>query len=161
MNTVVDNDAAKFRRVMGRFATGVTVVTYERENEPAGMTANAFLSVSLEPQLILVSIKNQARFCQHVNVGDCYGVNFLAEHQEHISGHFAGRAVEGLNVAMDSVQGVPIIAGSLAHIVARVVQIHAAGDHQLYIAEVIELVEAEQARPLLFFSGQYGKLQAA
>jgi flavin reductase (DIM6/NTAB) family NADH-FMN oxidoreductase RutF len=88
-------------------------------------------------------------------------VNFLTEQQEHISGHFAGRAVEGLDVAMNKVQGVPIIEGSLAHIVARVVQIHAAGDHQLYIAEVIELVEAAQARPLLFFSGQYGKLNAA
>jgi flavin reductase (DIM6/NTAB) family NADH-FMN oxidoreductase RutF len=155
------NDTAKFRRVMGRFATGVTVVTYERENEPAGMTANAFLSVSLEPQLILVSIKNESRFCKHIRQGDCYGVNFLTEQQEHISGHFAGRAVEGLNVAMNKVRGVPIIEGSLAHIVARVVQIHTAGDHQLYIAEVIELVEAEQARPLLFFSGQYGKLNAA
>ena len=88
-------DAKLLRSVMGQFATGVTVVTFVANGQPAGMTANAFMSVSLEPPLILISIRNASSFNQFVGEGVHFGVNFLAESQRWLSGHFGGRPEEG------------------------------------------------------------------
>ncbi|MBU9366708.1 flavin reductase family protein [Burkholderia multivorans] len=151
-------DSKKFRSVMGRFATGVTIVSYERDGEPAGMTANAFLSVSLTPQLILISVRSESRFCHAVKVGTRFCVNFLRKEQEVVSGHFGGRPHEGLDVPFQYEQGVPLIEGSLAHIVVRTHAIHEAGDHQLYVAEVEHIREDETAEPLLFYAGKYRQM---
>ncbi|BDB28669.1 flavin oxidoreductase [Cupriavidus sp. TA19] len=157
----VANDAARFRRVMGRFATGVTVVTWLRDGAPAGMTANAFMSVSLEPQLVLVSARNASRFCASVRAGDTFGINFLGEHQENVSAHFGGKATEGLGAMATHASGTPYLPESLAHLIVRVVDIHPAGDHRLYVAEVVALEESvagDDVNPLLFYSGRYGRL---
>ena len=154
------SDSAKFRSVMGRFATGVTIVSYDHDGEAAGMTANAFLSVSLSPQLILVSARNQSRFCQSVTHGTRFCVNFLRKEQQLVSGHFGGRPVDGLSVPFAYEQGIPFIEGSLAHVMVRTAAIHEAGDHQLYIAEVEHLQEDEEAEPLLFYRGKYRQMYA-
>lgn len=151
-------DSRKFRSVMGRFATGVTIVSYERDGVPTGMTANAFLSVSLSPQLILISARNESRFCQTVRIGTRFCVNFLSKEQEQVSGHFGGRPLEGLEVPFSYEQDVPVIGGSLAHIVVRTAAIHEAGDHQLYVAEVEQIREDEAAEPLLFYGGKYRRM---
>lgn len=161
MATNIAERAQQFRRVMGKFATGVTVITYMREGDAAGMTANAFLSVSIEPQLILVSARNASRFCASVAAGDTFGVNFLAEHQEDLSAHFGGRAVAGIDVPIGYEAGTPYIRDSLAHIVARVVDIHQAGDHKLFIGQAEHLVENEHANPLLFYRGKYARMASA
>ena len=154
-------DPAAFRAVMGHFATGVTVISYLRDGERAGMTVNAFLSVSLEPPLVLVSVRRLAQFTAHVKNGDCYGVNFLAERQQHLSAHFSGQPVPGLQVPfIEGRHGTPLIDGSLSQIVARVVDIHPAGDHLLYIAQVEQLRVGAEARPLIFFSGAYKRINA-
>lgn len=155
------DDMSRFRRVMGRFATGVTVVTWLRDGAPAGMTANAFMSVSLEPQLVLVSARNASRFCASVRAGDTFGVNFLGEHQQDVSAHFGGKATEGFGAMVTHASGTPYLPESLARIVVRVVDIHPAGDHKLYVAEVVALEESEAGEgvnPLLFYGGRYGRL---
>ena len=117
------SDAAlELRRTMGRFATGVTVITTELDGQVHGMTANAFMSVSLEPPLVLVSVDRRARMNRQLNVGSTYGVNVLAEGQMGLSDHFARRVVEGLDEpAFVAVRETPLIEGALAHVVARVV----------------------------------------
>lgn len=158
MGAVVD--PAQFRTVIGRFATGVTVVTYDREGQAAGMTANAFLSVSLDPALVLVSVRRESRFTKAVPVGGAYGVNFLGEDQEHLSRHFGGRPQKGLEEPFFQHLGTPLLSGSLAQLAATVVDVHPAGDHLLYIGEVKYLWYGPETRPLIFYSGRYKQIHA-
>lgn len=153
-------DPSLFRSAMGLFATGVTVISYDAGGEPAGMTANAFMSVSLDPPLVLVSVRRQSRFNDHVRKDSHYGVNFLAEEQQDISGHCGGRPVDGLTVPFTYDQAAPLIAGSLTHIVARVVDVYEAGDHLLYIGHVEYVRLGQQRKPLVFFSGKYKQIPA-
>lgn len=153
-------DAKLLRSVMGQFATGVTVVTFVADGEPAGMTANAFMSVSLDPPLILVSIRNASSFNQFVGEGVRYGINFLAEDQRWLSGHFGGRPEEGANLPFTYHEDTPLLDGSLVHLVARTVDVHPAGDHLLYIGEIEHVHIGSQRKPLLFFSGRYHQMHA-
>ncbi|NMM04087.1 flavin reductase family protein [Paraburkholderia sp. RP-4-7] len=153
-------DTKLYRSVMGLFATGVTVISYVVEGKPAGMTANAFMSVSMEPPLVLISVRKQSRFNDIVKVGVPYGVNFLAESQQPISAHFGGRWDETLQIPFVEKSGTPLIDGSLAHIVARTTAVHEAGDHLLYVGEIEYLQLGEQRKPLVFFSGKYKQVDA-
>lgn len=153
-------DTKLLRSVMGQFATGVTVVTFNADGEPAGMTANAFMSVSLEPPLILVSIRNASSFNRFVDVGVRYGVNFLAESQRWLSGHFGGRPEQGAELPFIDHEGTPLLDGSLVQLVVRTVDVHPAGDHLLYIGEIEHLRIGAQRKPLLFFSGRYHQMHA-
>jgi len=121
------------------------------------MTANAFMSISLDPPLVLVSVDLRARMHQHLGMGARYGVNVLSEQQEAVSHHFAGRPVDGLRLKFVWHGDMPLIEGCVAHVVARVVDVHLAGDHMLYIGHV-EYLDWWEKRPLLFFSGQYEQL---
>jgi flavin reductase (DIM6/NTAB) family NADH-FMN oxidoreductase RutF len=152
-------DPVQFRSALGRFASGVTVVTTQYENRTHGMTANAFVSVSLTPPLVLVSLDNRSYMHRIMPSVRRYGVSVLAENQERISNHFAGRTVEGLHVAFTSRNGMPLLEGAVAYFVVQVVEIHAAGDHTLYVGEV-EQFEARDERPLLFFAGRYQSLRS-
>src|ERR1041385_1586627 len=122
-------DSRQFRTALGRFATGVTIMTAEIDGHVPGMTANAFMSVSLEPPLIVVSIDNRAHMKTFLTVGSSFGVSVLSEDQERLSNHFAGRPVAGLNIGFVSPTGTPLMEGALAHLVAQIVQIIPAGDH--------------------------------
>jgi flavin reductase (DIM6/NTAB) family NADH-FMN oxidoreductase RutF len=153
-------DPQTFRSVMGRFATGVTVVSFMRDAIPAGITVNAFLSVSMDPPLVLVSVRTESSFTAHVRVGVCYGVNVLSESQESLAPHFSRRPMAGETVPFRYHHGTPLIDGSLAHLIARVVDVHPAGDHLLYIAAIEHLWHGTEARPLIFFSGKYKQIHA-
>ena len=102
-------DKNLLRACMGLFATGVTVVTYLADGKPTGMTANAFVSVSLDPPLILISVRANSRFNEWVRHGVRYGINFLAESQRPISMHFGGSPNEGLEVLFISEQETPLL----------------------------------------------------
>ena len=153
-------DPLKFRDVMGRFATGVVVVSFLRHGVPAGMTVNAFMSVSLKPPLVTVSVRRESSFNDHVGLGARYGVNILTEDQQHLGGHFANQAVRDPAVAFTMHDDTPLLENSLAHIIARVVDIHPAGDHLLYLAEVERLFVGAEAKPLIFFTGRYKQIAA-
>jgi len=120
-------DSRQFRATMGKFATGVTIVTTYHEGQSHGMTANSFLSVSLDPPLVLVSVATRARLHALLAPGCHYGVSVLADDQEALSRHFAGRPIEGLHIPFVWKHGVPLIDNALAHVVARVVDAHPAG----------------------------------
>jgi flavin reductase (DIM6/NTAB) family NADH-FMN oxidoreductase RutF len=153
-------DSRLFRDVMGRFATGVTVVSFLRDGAPAGMTVNAFMSVSLAPPLVLVSVRRESSFNDHVRVGSRYGVNILAEDQQGSCNEFAAPSPPDRPIEFSMHEGTPLLGNSLAHVVARVVDIHPAGDHLLYLAEVESLVLGEEAKPLIFFTGRYKQIDA-
>lgn len=153
-------DPVEFRNTLGRFATGVTVITVPQGEEVRGITVNAFMSVSLEPPLVLVSIDKKANTHALLAASERYGVSILSEQQEAMSNLFAGRPDESIEVHYEHVDGFPLIHGALAHLVCRKVEAHEAGDHTLYIGEVEHLSYQGDGKPLLYFGGRYGRLEA-
>jgi flavin reductase (DIM6/NTAB) family NADH-FMN oxidoreductase RutF len=134
------------------------VITTEHEGRPHGMTANAFVSVSLQPPLVLVSVDHRARMHRLLSITRRYGVSVLAEHQEAVSNHFAGRAVDGLHVPLVTRHNMPVLEDAVAHLVASVVEARVAGDHTLYLGHV-EYLDWTDERPLLFYAGTYHHLK--
>ncbi len=151
-------DPLDFRRALGRFASGITVITTKYEGDIHGMTANAFVSVSLDPPLVLVSVDNRAHMKEVLPESGKYGVSILSDKQEDMSQHFAGMPKEGVEVPFIEHGGVPLIEGSLAHLVCEVVEEHPAGDHTLYIGRV-EHLAYDDGTPLLFYTGTYRNLE--
>ncbi|MFK8794926.1 flavin reductase family protein [Planococcus plakortidis] len=149
-------DDRLFRDAMGKFATGVTVLTTENDGVPHGMTANGFMSVSLDPKLVVISIGHKAKFLEKVSASQKFAVNILSEEQEQYSRHFAGRPGDEA-VLFDTLQGLPVLNGVVAQIACEVVSTHIEGDHTLFIGKVLDL-KLEDKNPLLFFSGQYRQL---
>lgn len=143
-----------FRRVMSRFATGVTVITAEHDGEPRGMTANAFMSGSLEPPLCVVSIAKRAHMHEVMKAADHFGVNILAENQVEVSDRFAGRGKRALAVEFDRHGGVLVLADASARIACRKVAAHDCGDHTIFIGHIVGL-EADDRPPLLYHAGRY------
>jgi flavin reductase (DIM6/NTAB) family NADH-FMN oxidoreductase RutF len=148
-----------FRRTLGHFATGVTVITIEHEGHPRGMTANGFMSVSLDPPLVLVSVAQRARMHALLGLGTRYGVSVLSDDQEALSHHFAGRPNPNLTIRFVWHDGVPLLLGAVAHIAAEVVDVHPAGDHTLFIGRVRHLNRGT-GRALLFYAGLYGHMSS-
>ena len=158
METTSQISPRDFRAALGRFASGVTVVTIPDELSRAGVrgvTANAFLSVSLSPPLVLVSIDKKARAHASLLSAERYGVSILAEDQGALSNHFAGFDAS-VTPTFTELDGLALIGGAVAHLVCRIVDRHEAGDHTLFIGEVEVLAISDDA-PLLYFRGQYGK----
>lgn len=151
----VDRDL--FRNVMGRFATGVTVVTAEASGEIRGMTANAFLSASLEPPLCVVSVGLKAHMHGHLVEAGCFAVNILAADQEALAAHFAGRPDSGLSVSFETIDGVPTLARSHACLIADLETTHVSGDHTLFIGHV-RFMGIGEGEPLLYYRGRYAAL---
>jgi flavin reductase (DIM6/NTAB) family NADH-FMN oxidoreductase RutF len=150
-------DSGVFRRVMGRFATGVTVITVEHQGVMHGMTANAFMSGSLEPPLCVVSIAKRAHTHAMMLEARHFGVNFLAETQADVSEYFAGRRPVGLDVAVERIGPAVLLADACARIVAEIAARHDCGDHTIFIGHILHL-EADDRAPLLYHSGRYHSL---
>ena len=149
----------QFRNALGRFASGVTVVTPRYEEQTHGMTANAFVSVSLDPPLVLVSLDNRSYMHRVLPRVGRYGVSVLAENQEALSNHFAGLTVEGLEIRFTIRKDIPLLEGAVAYFVVQVIDAHPAGDHSLYVGRV-EHFESRDDKPLLFYAGRYQQLGA-
>jgi flavin reductase (DIM6/NTAB) family NADH-FMN oxidoreductase RutF len=152
--------ARELRQVMGRFATGVTVVTTTHPTHPDtihGMTANAFLSVSLRPPLVLVSL-GRCRMSEMLPRSGRYGVSVLASDQEHFAAHFAGQRASRVAPEFVWHKEIPLLEGALAQVGCRVVDVHAAGDHILWIGRVEHLGHRD-GEPLLFYAGRFGTLR--
>lgn len=152
-----------FRKVLGHFATGVTVVTMRRPSgQPWGFTVNAFSSVSLTPPLILVCVDHRAESFQAMNESSHFAVNFLTQEQEEIASRFASKLPDRFSgvPCSDGVHGSPLIAGCLGFIECKKVASHEHGDHNIIIGEVLE-AEAGGGNPLLFYRGSYAKIEAS
>jgi flavin reductase (DIM6/NTAB) family NADH-FMN oxidoreductase RutF len=153
-----DDPAAALRRTLGMFATGVTVITTLKGQQVHGMTANAFMSVSLDPPLVLVSIDRRTKMCGLLYEGSHYGVSVLCETQSALSDRFAGRAANGAaEPRFDLVRETPLVDGALAHFVARVERSYWGGDHSLFLGRV-EYARQHPGTPLLFHGGRYERL---
>jgi flavin reductase (DIM6/NTAB) family NADH-FMN oxidoreductase RutF len=158
---------ADFRRALGCFATGITVITLDYEGEVHGMTANAFTSVSLDPMLVLVCVDQRTRTHGHLHAKKRFGVNVLAESQRAISEYYArparthDRAAEEAGASFEHTKhGTPVLRGALAYLECRLHTAQDAGDHTIFIAEVEEVVVREGS-PLLYFQSGYREIGAA
>jgi flavin reductase len=151
--------AVAFRRTLGMFATGVTVLTARHGEQVHGMTANAFMSVSLRPPLVLVSVDRRAKMCDLLHEGRRFGVNVLEARQAGLSDRFAGRKHDDAEPLpqFDIVHETPLIDGALAHLVARVARSYWGGDHSLFLGHV-EYAKYGEGEPLLFHGGRYERL---
>jgi flavin reductase (DIM6/NTAB) family NADH-FMN oxidoreductase RutF len=153
-------DSTELRRVMGHFATGVTIITtLDVDGRPYGLTANALCSVSLAPPLLLVCIDKHAESHEAFERSGFFAINILGVGHEELSRRFA---VSGGDKFVDVAHnfgstGAPVLEDVLGTIECRVVGAHDAGDHTIYIGEV-EQLGASEGDPLLFFRGSYRRL---
>lgn len=150
-------DDKQFRTAMGKFATGVTVIATEVEGEVHGMTANAFMSVSLDPKLIVISVRKQASILAKLQSSQTFSVNILGEDQQEVSMIFAGQ-LKDKQVDFNRLDGKPVIPGAIAQIACEVSGEHIEGDHILFIGKVTDIYVEDKA-PLIYYNGKYGSLK--
>src|SRR3954469_25202469 len=150
-------DDRQFRTAMGKFATGVTVIATEVEGEGVhAMTANAFMSVSLDPKLVVISIGEKANILNKIKKSQIFTVNFLAADQQEVSMIFAGQ-IKDREVTFERLDGNPVIPGAIAQIACEVSAEYVEGDHTLFIGKVTD-IHLEDTEPLIFYSGRYRSL---
>jgi flavin reductase (DIM6/NTAB) family NADH-FMN oxidoreductase RutF len=155
----IDQDT--FRAVLGRFASGVTVLTArDAAGADHGMTVSAFCSVSLDPPLVLACVDRVARMHDLLLTRDAVGISILASHQEAVSRRFSeleSDRFDGLGYTRGE-SGVVLFDEALAHLECRVRDRHAAGDHTAFVCEV-DRVAIRPGRPLLYYRGGYTQLE--
>jgi len=152
-------DSKKFRNACGSFATGITIIGSELDNQIHGMTANGFMSVSLDPPLIVVSIGKNQKMHDIILRSGQYSVSVLSEHQKEISNHFAGQHNPKLKVDFEKKEGIPFLQQNSSYFLTQVVSTHSEGDHTLFVGKVVAFDVQEKETPLLFYKGQYRTLQ--
>jgi len=153
-------DLQELRRVMGHFATGVTVVTTkDGEDTPFGLTANAFASLSLDPPLALICVDKAAQCYSCFEGSKIFAINVLGEEQEEISRRFATKGAQKFNGIPwhKSESGLALLDGAISHIECKVVYSYDGGDHTIYVGEVLR-AKTTGERPLIFFRGKYHRL---
>jgi flavin reductase (DIM6/NTAB) family NADH-FMN oxidoreductase RutF len=146
-------DSRHLRRSVGQFVTGVTVVTYDLDGSPRGVTVNSFTSVSVDPPLILVSIARNARAASGLS-GSPLVVNVLAADQLELARHFAGQCQERLKIPWSRHHNPPRLRGAVAWIECRPYAEVEAGDHILFVARVMSHRTLSK-EPLLFHTGRF------
>ncbi|HEU5322547.1 MAG TPA: flavin reductase family protein [Methylomirabilota bacterium] len=154
-------DRDEFRAVMGRFATGVTIVTTRLGDELHGMTANAVSAVSLDPPLVLVCIDRSADSHDIVDASGIFALSILGREQYELSRRFAvkeGSAAHQLGGVPyhAGATGAPVIDGSLAYLDCRIVGRYPGGDHTIFVGEVVDAGRLDGGEPLVFYEGRYG-----
>jgi flavin reductase len=167
-------DTREQRRIMGKFATGVTVVGTNTQSGPStpatstsgtsangtwGMTANAVTSLSLDPPLVLVAVEKTGQTGPYLKQSGCFSLSILAADQEAISQRFAGKGPRDFSglATKTAVTGAPILRNCLGYVDCRVVEILPGGDHDIFIGEIVA-GEARDGAPLVFYAGKYGRL---
>jgi len=176
---VDDLDADTYRAVLRRFATGVAVVTTWDGDRPWGTTVNSFSSVSLRPPLVLVAFDRSRRIAPALRASGRYAVNILGEDQQALSDCFAGGPAPAPSPAhpggpapdrgelcgaawLTGPTGLPLLQSAIASLECTIVDVHPAGDHDLYIARVdAASAVGEQPMPLLYYSGRYLRIERA
>ena len=153
-----------FRSALGVFATGVTVITSRSAEHAYGMTANAFSSLSLDPPLVLVCVISGTTGAETIESNRSFAVNILGAQQEPISRYFSWRDRPHGAEAFDeiphreSTTGCPILEGVAGYLDCRLAAAHEAGDHVIYVGEVLALGYDPDVEPLLFHGGAYCKV---
>lgn len=157
-------DITLLRRTFGAFATGVTVVTVGGE-EPHGMTANSFTSVSLDPPLVLVCVDLNAIMHDALQRAGTFAVSVLNAEQEPVARHFAGRRPLGVEQfrTVDSTPGAlcgaPLIADAAAHFECKLWRMYDGGDHTIFIGRLLAMAGTADGDVLVFHRGRFGRLE--
>lgn len=159
--TLPDADSVLFRRLLSRFASGVTIVTArDPAGLPVGMTATSLTSVSLSPPLVSICVDNQADTHRALRAGGAFVINILAADQEALSRRFAvlpsAERYSGISHRF-SPEDIPILDGVLAHLECDFFAAHELGDHTLFVGRVTGGT-AGDGRPLLYYNGRYSGL---
>ena len=155
-------DSAEFRRVLGRFATGVTVVTTCQGARRAGITVNAFASVSLEPPLVLVCIERRNYAHDLIEQAGVFAINVLTAEQADVSRCFASHSEAKLArfcdvTTHDEVTGAPVFDHCAGFVDCRLEAVYPGGDHSIFVGRVVAL-GGDDVPPLLYYRGKYGQL---
>lgn len=143
-----------FRNTCGKFATGVTLITTSQVGNTAGITVNAFMSISLEPHLVAISINRGKKIREALIHNGKFAISVLARDQEKWSRHFGGTPQDGFTPAFTDFHGAQVVPGALAYFEASIVSQHEEGDHTLFIGQVNHH-SCSSGEPLLFFEGAY------
>ena len=157
-------DPKLFRSALGRFATGVTVVTVKNGSACRGMTANAFSSVSLDPPLVLVCVDQRAVSLDLIRRARRFAINFLAEEQKKLSDWFAGKGKDVPDQFAEipneiGENGSPILGGHIGALECDLHEEHKGGDHAIFVGRVTRVLLPEEVRaPLLFYASAYRKM---
>lgn len=152
-------DSKLQRRIMGCFATGVTVVTTLHDGAPWGMTANAVTSLSLDPPLVLVAVGLGSRTHGYLREAGFFAVNILSAQQESLSTSFAMDGTSGFAQLelKTAATGAPILVDALGYVDCRIADKLRGGDHDIYVGEILA-GEHRDDEPLVFFGGKYRRL---
>ncbi len=150
----------KFRKVLGSFATGVTIITLKCKDEIHGLTVNAFTSVSLEPPIILICIQKKGNSHACFSAYNRFVVNILSMEQEELAIRFADSDLLGPdrfnNLSFQSTeQGIPILDGTSGYLECRIVNEFDGGDHTIFFGELENAEEIEGKSPLLFYKSKF------
>jgi flavin reductase (DIM6/NTAB) family NADH-FMN oxidoreductase RutF len=155
-------DPDSFRSVLGRFASGITVITaLDSDGRDVGMTVSAFCSVSLHPPLVQACVDRAASMFDALQLAERFGVSVLASDQEALSRRFAAvessHRFDGIGYVRGE-NGVVLLDDALAHVECSVVSRFEAGDHMMFVGAV-DRATARDARPLLYYRGGYAQLE--
>ncbi|MDR7419543.1 MAG: flavin reductase family protein [Armatimonadota bacterium] len=159
--TTTGSDPRAYRRVMGLFATGVSVMAVNTDDGVLGMTANSVASVSLDPLLVLVCVDRRARIAAHLQIGRPFSLSFLRDDQEVLSRYFAGgwREFPTPEHRFAAWDGAPRLIGALAAVRCVIDRLHDGGDHWIVVGRVDGLFSDDgHHNPLIFFAGRYRRL---
>jgi 3-hydroxy-9,10-secoandrosta-1,3,5(10)-triene-9,17-dione monooxygenase reductase component len=159
--TVLVPDDARFRTVLGHFATGVTIITAIADGEPVGMAANSFTSLSLDPPFILFCVAHSSSTWPRIENAGTFAVNILGEEHEELSQLFAKRGADrfGSTPWRIGLSGAPVLEEAIAYLDCRFEAEYPGGDHKIIVGRVLDLDVREGARPLLFFRGSYQRMR--
>jgi 3-hydroxy-9,10-secoandrosta-1,3,5(10)-triene-9,17-dione monooxygenase reductase component len=156
-------NSRRFRDVLGRFCTGVTVVTSISNGEPVGMTCQSFSSVSLDPPLVLFCPAKSSRAWPQIQRAGSFCVNLLSHDQLELSNAFARKGADKFAGVSwrPSATGAPLLDGVLGWVDCTIYAVHEAGDHYVVIGRVMDLGVEEAPHPLLFYRGKYARTEAS
>jgi 3-hydroxy-9,10-secoandrosta-1,3,5(10)-triene-9,17-dione monooxygenase reductase component len=157
-----EQSSRRFREVLGRFCTGVTVVTSMSAGEPVGMTCQSFSSVSLDPPLVLFCPAKSSRAWPRMQRAGFFCVNLLSHDQLELSNGFAAKGSDKFAGVSwrPSATGAPLLDGVLGWVDCTIYAVHEAGDHYVVIGRVMDLGVEEAPHPLLFYRGRYARTEA-
>ena len=157
---VVTPDDRRFRDVFGHFATGVTIITAMDGDEPVGMAANSFTSLSLDPPLVLFCVAHTSSTWPRIEAAGVFAVNILGEGHEELCRLFAQKGADrfGSTPWRNGVSGSPVLEEAIAYIDCRFEAEYPGGDHKIVVGRVLDVDVRADARPLVFYKGTYGRI---
>ena len=154
-------DQARFREVLGHFATGITIVTATDEGDPVGFSCQSFAALSLDPPMVILAPAKSSTSWPRIARAGSFCVNILGEHQEAVCRAFAvsgGEKFDGVDWS-PGITGSPLIDGSLATVECTLGAIYEGGDHELVTGHVVDM-EIGKGSPLIFYRAGFGRFEA-